>query len=166
MSHGSMAMTLKQKPSLPNGSRLSLHVWRKHSKVRATSRPCWRFFCHEGVIHHEYAPPGQTLTKEYYIKVLRRLRDAIRRKRPQFWASGDWQFHHNNAPAHCSALMQAFLAKNHITQVCRAPYSPDLALCDYWFFWKLKSQLKWRRFVNATVTQYTTSVNSISLPTD
>jgi hypothetical protein len=42
-----------------------------------------------------HAPPGRTLTKEYYLEVLRWLRDPIRRKWPQFWASGDWQFHHN-----------------------------------------------------------------------
>jgi len=62
--------------------------------------------------------------------------------------------------------MQALLANHHITQVCQHPYSPDLAPCDFWFFTKLKSLLRGRRFVNATVTQYTGSVNGISLPTD
>ena len=47
-----------------------------------------------------------------------------------------------------------------------SPYSPDLALCDFWLFPKLKSPLKVRRFVIATVTQYTSSVNGVSLPTD
>jgi len=31
------------------------------------------------------------------------------------------QLHHDNAPAHSTALVQAFLAKNHITQVCQPP---------------------------------------------
>jgi len=43
-----------------------------------------------------------------------------------------------------------FLAKHHITQVCQPPYSPYLALCDFW----QKSPLKWGRFVNAMVTVY------------
>ena len=47
-----------------------------------------------------------------------------------------------------------------------APYSPDLGPRDLWIFPKLKSSFKGRRFVNATVTQYTSSVNGISLPTD
>ena len=38
--------------------------------------------------------------------------------------------------------------------------------CDFWFFQKLKSPLKVWRFVNATVTQYVSSVNGVSLPTD
>jgi hypothetical protein len=72
-----------------------------------------------------------------------------------------------NAPAHYTALEQAFFffAKHHITQVCQLPYSPDLAPCDFWFFLKLKSPLK-VRFVNVTVTQYTSSVKSVSLPND
>jgi len=61
-----------------------------------------------------------------------------------------------NARAHSIALMQ----------VCQHPYGPDLAPCDFWFFSKLKSPLKMGRFVNATVTQYTSSVNGVSLPTD
>jgi len=28
------------------------------------------FFDHEGIIHHEYTPDGQTVNKEYYIEVL------------------------------------------------------------------------------------------------
>jgi len=63
-------------------------------------------------------------------------------------------------------LYRLSLAKHHISQVCQPPYSPDLAPCDFWLFLKLKWPLKWKRFVNVTVTQYTSSVKSISLPTD
>ena len=76
MSHGSMAVTRKQKPSLRNRSRLSLRVRRRRGQVGATSR-IDGFFYHEGVVHFQYAPPDQTVTKEYYIEVLRRLRDAL-----------------------------------------------------------------------------------------
>jgi len=76
------------------------------------------------------------------------------------------QFHHDNAPAHSTALVQAFLAKHHITHVCQPPYNPFLAPSDFWLFPKLKSPLKWRRLVNATVTQFTSSVKDVSLPTD
>jgi len=72
------------------------------------------------------------------------------------------ELHHDNAPAHSTDFVQAFLAKHHITQV----FQPDLAPCDFWLFPKLKSPLKGRTFVNATVTQYTSSVSGFSLPTD
>ena len=68
------------------------------------------------------------------------------------------QLHHDNAPAHSTALVQAFFfffAKHHITQVCQPRYSPDLAPCDLRLFPKLKSPLKLKRFVNATFTQCT-----------
>ena len=29
------------------------------------------FFDWEGVVHHEYFPPGQTINKEYFLNVLR-----------------------------------------------------------------------------------------------
>jgi transposase len=76
------------------------------------------------------------------------------------------QLHHDNAPAHATALVQASLAKHNIIQVCQPPYSPDMAPCNFWFFPKLKWSLKWKRFFNGTVTQYTSSVNGVSLPTD
>lgn len=37
------------------------------------------FFDCEGVIHHEFLPRGQTVNKKYYLKVMERLREAVRR---------------------------------------------------------------------------------------
>jgi len=76
------------------------------------------------------------------------------------------QLHHDNAPAHSTALVQAFLAERHVTQVCQPPYSSDLAPCDFWLFPELKLPLKGTRFVDATVTKHTSSVNSVSLLSD
>jgi len=76
------------------------------------------------------------------------------------------RLHHQNAPAHSTTCRQALLAKHHITQVCQPHCSPDLVPCDFWLFQKLNSPLHGRRFVNAMVTQYTNSMNGVSLPTD
>jgi len=38
------------------------------------------FFDSEGIVHHEYAPDGQAIKKEFYVEVLRRLRESVRRK--------------------------------------------------------------------------------------
>ena len=35
------------------------------------------FFNSCGIMHHEYAPEGQTINKEYYLEVLRCLCDAV-----------------------------------------------------------------------------------------
>ena len=41
------------------------------------------FFDASGVVHHQYLPEGSTVNQTYYIEVLKHLRDAIRRKRPE-----------------------------------------------------------------------------------
>ena len=45
-------------------------------------------------------------------------------RRPQLWATGDWQLHYDNATAHASCLFQSFLVKYHITQVTQPPIQP------------------------------------------
>ena len=90
------------------------------------------FFDAEGVVHHEYLPEGTTVDQTYYIEVLKRVRDAIRRKRPEMWRSGDLFLHHDNAPAHSALKTREFLAKHSITVLPHPPYSPDLAPCDFW----------------------------------
>jgi transposase len=104
------------------------------------------FFDVRGVVHHEYAPQGQTITKEYYQGVLRRLYDAVQRKRPDLWAAKTWQLHHDNAPAHSAHLIQTFIVKHNISVVRQAPYSPDMAPCNFWLFPKLKMPLKGTQF--------------------
>ena len=104
------------------------------------------FFYASGVVHHEYLPEGSTMNQTYYNEVLKRLRDAIRRKRPELRRSGDRFFHHDNAPAHSALRTREFLAKHSITVLPHPPYSPDLAPCDFFLFPMLKRPLKGRRF--------------------
>ena len=98
------------------------------------------------VVHHEYLPKGSTVNQTYYIEVLKRLRDAFRQKKPELWRSGDWFFHHDNAPAHSALRTREFLAKHSITVLPHSPYSPDFAPCDFFLFPMLKIPLKGRRF--------------------
>ena len=73
-------------------------------------------------------------------------------RRPQLWAPGDWQLHHDNTPSHASHLLQFFdETSNHPSD--SAPYNPDLAPCNFWLFPKLKSSLKGKRFENVNKIQ-------------
>ena len=94
-----------------------------------------------GLVQHEYAPQGQNINKEYYLEVLHCLCDAVWHKRPDLWAVGTWQMHHDNAPANSLQLIEIFLAKHNIPVVRQAPYSPNMAPCDFWLFPHLKMQL-------------------------
>ncbi|UYV73966.1 hypothetical protein LAZ67_11001630 [Cordylochernes scorpioides] len=58
------------------------------------------FFDYQGIFHHEFQQQGSTITADSYLGVLRRLREAIRRKRPELWRSKSWILHHDNSPAH------------------------------------------------------------------
>jgi len=65
-------------------------------------------FDSEGIVHHEYAPHGQTNNKEFYVEFLRHLRESVHRKRPEKWRDGDWILHHDSAPTHTSHHVQQF----------------------------------------------------------
>ncbi|UYV78777.1 hypothetical protein LAZ67_16002713 [Cordylochernes scorpioides] len=81
------------------------------------------FFDCRGVVHHEFLPQGRTVNKEYYLQVMRNLREAIRQKRPDLWKNKNWLLHHDNAPAHTSLLVHDFLAKNNTLMMPQPPYS-------------------------------------------
>ncbi|KAJ4433492.1 hypothetical protein ANN_15796 [Periplaneta americana] len=99
-----------------------------------------------GLMHHEFIPEGRTVTKELYVETLRRLWDAVRRKRPEKWVENNWFLMHDNAPAHRAIIVKNFLARHNITALDHPPYSPDLSPPDYFLFPRLKSHLKGRRF--------------------
>ncbi|UYV78442.1 hypothetical protein LAZ67_16001387 [Cordylochernes scorpioides] len=104
------------------------------------------FFDCRGVVHHEFLPQSRTVNKEYYLQVMRNLREAIRQKRPDLWKNKNWLLHHDNTPAHTSLLVRDFLAKNNTLMMPQPPYSPDLAPCDFFLFPKLKRPMKGRRY--------------------
>jgi transposase len=104
-------------------------------------------FCFDiqGIVHKEFVPLGQTVNGKFYCKVLKRLREGIRRKRPDKWKNNNWFLHHDNAPAHTS-LVRQFLTSKNITVIPHPPHGPDLAPCDVFLFPKMKLRLKGRRF--------------------
>ena len=100
------------------------------------------FFDWKGIVHDEFVPRGQMVIKQLYQDVLARLRDAVRRKRPELWENQTWMLHHDNAPAHASLLIRSYLAKHQTSVVPHPPCSPDLAPADFFLFPKLKTTLK------------------------
>jgi histone-lysine N-methyltransferase SETMAR len=84
------------------------------------------FFDIQGIVMAEWVPSGQTVNQHYYIEVLTKLRERVRRKRPELWQNG-WILHQNNAPAHNALSVKQFSANQNITVIEHPPYSPDLA---------------------------------------
>jgi len=115
---------LKLWPETRHGATVTT---RKQNKHRANGKLLISFFDANGIVHKEFVSPGQTVNQQFYLKVLKRLRDSVWKKRPEMWSSGDWFLHHDNAPAHTALSVQQFLAKNNMTVIPHPPYSPDLA---------------------------------------
>jgi hypothetical protein len=83
----------------------------------------------DGLVHHEFVSPGQSVTGHFYVQISQRLRDAVR-KRHDRW-QGQWFRHHDNAPSHTSLVVQQFLAEKPIPVIAQPPH-----------FWLLAATLK------------------------
>ena len=57
-------------------------------------------------------------------------------------------FHHDNTPAHSSAIATAKLIELRYELLPHPPYSPDLALCDCFLFPNLKNWLGGNNFLS------------------
>ena len=79
------------------------------------------------VVHYKLHPPGQSITKEYYLSVMLCCVETNRVKLPELWAQNYWFLYHDNAPYHT--------ALTHI--VLQPSYLFDMAPCDFWLFRKL-----------------------------
>jgi len=79
----------------------TVHTW-EHNKVRELASVClpWQ----------ELVLTGQRVNHIYYLEVMKRLREKVRRKRPELFASNSWILHHDNAPAHTALSVRVFLA--------------------------------------------------------
>jgi hypothetical protein len=66
-------------------------------KSTTSSEQCDFSFHYRGVVKNKYAPLGETVNKEHYLKVLRHLPDTVRRKSPGLWDARNLQLHRDNA---------------------------------------------------------------------
>ncbi|UYV68416.1 hypothetical protein LAZ67_5004271 [Cordylochernes scorpioides] len=78
----------------------------------------------KGVVHHVFLPQGITINKEYYLHVMRNLREAILQKRQDLWKNKNWLLHHDNAPDHTSLLVRDLLAKTNTLMMPTATVFP------------------------------------------
>lgn len=119
-------------------------VYQWHERFRSGRESV--FMDYKGVVFHEFLPQGETVNKVYYLGLMRRLREAIRQKRPDLWENNSWILHHDNAPSHNAIIIREHLAKNGTNTIQQPPNSPDLAPCDFFLFDRLKKPLRGTRF--------------------
>jgi histone-lysine N-methyltransferase SETMAR len=90
------------------------------------------FFDIRGIIHFEFVPEGTIVNQTFYVELLKRLIDAVRPKRGEFWRDRSLTLHRGNVPAYSSLLMSQLLAGKGISAMDHPPHSPDLAPADFW----------------------------------
>ena len=90
------------------------------------------------------------LAKELGLQLLcwgfKGVQEEIPSERPALIKSGQWHFHHDNAPVHNSILVIDYLTKIGNKTVPHPTYSPGLAPCDFCLFSKLTGccyETKW-----------------------
>ncbi|GFS87516.1 hypothetical protein TNCV_4162371 [Trichonephila clavipes] len=72
------------------------------------------FFDINGIIKIECLPQGQTRKQQYYIKVMRKLRERVRKKRPDLQSNNTRILHRDNSPdAHCALCKTVFSGQTH-----------------------------------------------------
>ena len=104
------------------------------------------FFSGEGVAIKVPVKKVKSITGTYYKDiVLKKLKKYYQKRHP---ATGfiHVRLLHDNAPAHTSTIVTAFLKKEKVTVLPHPPYSPDLAPCDFFLFPKLKSFLAGQKY--------------------
>ena len=132
--------------------KVSNKIWAtKHSKRPIIAKRSWStkkvlyaiFFSGEGVAIKVPVKKGKSITGKYYKDVvLKKLKKYYQKRCP---ATGFKHVHllHDNAPAHTSAIVAAFLKKETVTVLPHPTYSPDLAPCDFFLFPKIESIPCW-----------------------
>jgi len=104
------------------------------------------FTDYNDIVHHEFLPEGQTVNKEYYLSVIRRLREVVRQKKKDLRANNSWILHHDNALSHSAIIIREFLIKNETNTIQQPSNSPDIAPCDFFLFDRVKKPLRGTRF--------------------
>jgi hypothetical protein len=88
---------------------------------------------------YKFTPNNYRLTS--YVKILRHLRDAVKRKRPE-----NSLLLHYSTHAHLPLVVRKYLAKHNVTPLERLPYSSDFSPPNFFLFLQLESVLKEQQF--------------------
>jgi hypothetical protein len=94
-----------------------------------------------------FIPEGKTVNKEIHIDILRCLRDAVGRKRPEIWRTNSWLLRHHNDPANKSVFVKDFLLKNNVKT---REHPPLIGFSWFYLFSGLEAALKGECFCNVT----------------
>src|SRR5215469_18124768 len=166
MKHGYTHMTQRLNANQANGlSGINPDRPKKSRRTKSKIKTLLvTFFDYKGMIHHEFLEEGRTINQYVYLDILRRLREAIRLKRPELWEKKEWILLHDNACPHKALSVRQYFAKHGTAELPHPPYSPDLSPPDYFLFPKMKSFMKGTKFDDLNAIKEKSKVIFRSIP--
>ena len=106
----------------PKGSARPMKAMRQRSE-RKSMLTC--FWDQRGSILAEFTEAGDTVTSESYCELLGRLKENIRRKRPELWKmKGHYRnfwLQHDNASSHTATITLALIGSSNIKMISHPP---------------------------------------------
>ncbi len=102
------------------------------------------FFDSKGLVYYEFS--HKTVNAQCFLAMMERFLEAHRTRRPRGRVRGRLFLHLDNAPCHNANICKEMMRTNMVQRLPHAPYSPDLAPNDFWFFGRLKENLRGTRF--------------------
>ncbi len=142
----------------------------RHSKVRK-ELSVWKvmlivFWDLQGIIHREFVPQGETMDSPMYRQALRNLCGSMHCKKPNLWHNHRHQFwlQHDGGGPHRVCIILDYCHDKDIQLVPHPPYSPDIALSDFFLFAHLKRHMWGRCFQDLDVLRTTINQELGAIP--
>lgn len=102
-----------------------------------------------GIVYQEYLKSGGTIDSNNYSAMLKKVNESIKSKWPSHLLRKGVLFLQDNARPHTSvATMRVIKSLNWVT-LPHPPYSPDIALSDFYLFRLLQNHLSGARFISS-----------------
>jgi hypothetical protein len=81
-------------------------------------------------VHQEFILPGKNVNQKFYLRILERLRERVRRMRLEFF-SNNRILHHDNAPSRTPLPVKEYMAKKPTFVLEHPAHSAGLTLFDF-----------------------------------
>ncbi|GBP58304.1 Mariner Mos1 transposase [Eumeta japonica] len=95
------------------------------------------------IIHYKLLPSRKTINPDFYCEQLTRLKQEIKKIRPESVNRKGVAFHHDSSSPHTSSLAtQQILREFGWKAVLHPAYSPDLVSSDFHLFCSLQNSLR------------------------
>jgi hypothetical protein len=106
--------TQKQNDSHCTGSHQTFQEKKGHTSNSKFKAMLLVFFDIHAVVVAEWVTSSQTVTQHYYVEILIKLHEHVRRKWPGLWRNG-WILLQDNVPPHNALFVKQFLASENVT---------------------------------------------------